>query len=565
LTIFRLSRTYRTARRLQQVINVFLRHGFGAVIDQIHLGRYIPFLKRIRSFGQWPQVGAPGMAARIRTAFAELGPSFIKLAQLLSTRPDLLGAKYADEFRKLQDEVPPFPAEEAEVIIAEDLMMPMEKAFKEFWPEPIAAASIAQVHRARLPDGTDVVVKVQRPDIHKTLEIDIDILKTIANLLETHVPESRNFNPMGIVQEFERNVLKELQFIEEAKNACRFRKNFENRPSVYIPQIFQEYVGDRVLVMERVEGVRIDDLASIETMGYDPKEIARIGVDAYFKMIFEDGFFHADPHPGNLFVLPDGRISFVDFGIVGRVNDRLKAALANTFVGLVQQDFDRLIDQYVEMGVVPEEMDTTEFRREFKSNLEDFLTPVLEMKIGEIDFSAYLEAYIRFAVKYGMRLPQDLMLIDKVILILQDVGKRLDPQFDFMSASEPYVRRLIRERYEPGQILSRATENIQEAVDFVTLFPKQMKKLMRKVIRDDLHMKLSHTGLEKLIKDMDRSSNRISFSLVISSILISSAIFHATGVGPTIFGLSLLGLFAFGFASVLGVWLIISILRSGRM
>ncbi len=282
-------------------------------------------------------------------------------------------------------------------------------------------------------------------------------------------------------------------------------------------------------------------------------------------MIFEDGLFHGDPHPGNIFVLPNGDIGLVDFGIVGRVSEKMKTALANTFLAFMKQDYDRLIDQYIELGVVSEDMDTDEFRREFKADLEDFFTPLYDMTLGEMDFAAYMEAYIRFAVKNNMKIPQDLMLIDKAILILQDVGTRLDPKFDFMAASEPYVRRLITEKYGPSHLISEASKDFQDAVDFAVTFPRQMKKLMRKTLRDDLHMKLSHIGLDRFIKDMDRSSNRISFSLVISAILISSAIFHATGVGPTIYGLSLLGMFSFGFAALLGIWLIISILRSGRL
>ncbi|NTU43838.1 MAG: hypothetical protein HGA78_12480, partial [Nitrospirales bacterium] len=329
VSISRLFVTYRSARRLQQIINVFLRHGFGQIIDQINLGRYIPFKRRLRSFGAWPPLKGPAIPERLRMAFAELGPSFIKLAQVLSARPDLITVAYADEFKKLQDEVPPFPSTEVKRIIEEEIGRPISEIFSYYEEQPLAAASIAQVHRAALLDGTKVVVKVQRPGIRENIEKDITILSTIARLLDKHVTESKLFNPIGVVDEFARTVRKELSFVEEAKNCAVFRKNLEANTDVYIPLVYRDLVTERVLVMERIEGVRIDDIGAIERMGIDKKKLAVTGVNVYFKQILEDGFFHADPHPGNLLVMPDGRIAFLDFGIVGRVSDELKESIGH--------------------------------------------------------------------------------------------------------------------------------------------------------------------------------------------------------------------------------------------
>ncbi|MDP2168438.1 MAG: AarF/UbiB family protein [Thermodesulfovibrionales bacterium] len=561
----RIARTYKAARRLQQIVNVFLRHGFGRVIDQIHLGKYIPFRKRLKTFGQWPALKGPTVPERLRVAFAELGPSFIKLAQVLSSRPDLISARYADEFKKLQDEVPPFPAEEAKKIIEAEIKMPVSAMFLDFTPAPVAAASIAQVHHATLLDGSRVIVKVQRPNIKEQIETDIDIMTTAARLIERYVPESRFFNLQGIVQEFSRTVRKELDFTEEARNCCRFRKNFENDPDVYIPKVYPEFLSEKVLVMERIEGVRIDDIAGIEARGLDRKRLAKIGIGSYFKMILEDGFFHADPHPGNIFAMQGSRIGFMDFGIVGRVTDEMKETMAHTFLALISKDFDKLIDQYIELGLVPEDIDLDEFRKDFKADLSDFLEPLYGMTLGEIDFGQYLSTVIQLAMKHNMKIPSDLLLINKAMLILENIGVQLDPDFDFVAASEPYASKLARKRLSPSRIYASISKNITEAGDFFLLFPKQMKKLIRKLLKDDFHMKLTHIGLDQLIKDMDRSSNRIAFALVISSIIISSAIMHATGAGPTIYGMSVLGFLAFGFASLLGIWLIISIIRSGRL
>jgi ubiquinone biosynthesis protein len=563
--LFRLTRTYRSTRRLQQIISVLLKHGFGRIIDQIHLGRYIPFRKRLRSFGQWPALKGPSVPERLRIAFGEMGPSFIKLAQILSSRPDLITAQFANEFKKLQDEVPPFPVDEAKRIIEDELKKPISEVFLEFKDKPVAAASIAQVHHAKLKNGMDVIVKVQRPGIREQIETDINILFSAARLLDRYVPESRFFNPVGIVEEFSKTVRKELDFIGEAKNCCRFKANFAENEDIYIPHVYAEFVTEKVLVMERVDGVRIDNIQAIIAMGIDRKRLVQVSVDAYFKMILEDGFFHADPHPGNLLVMQDGKLAFVDFGIIGRVTPEMMETMANTFLALINKDFDRLIDQYVDLGYVPDDVDLDRFRREFKTDLLHYLEPLYGMTLKEINFAQYLDVITHIALKHRMQIPSDLLLINKAMLILENIGRELDPSFDFIAAAEPYALRLARERYSPGKIYEKVSRNVMELGDFALVFPKQIKRIIQKILKDDIHMKLSHTGLDKLITDMDRSSNRITFGMIISATLLSSAILQATGVGAKIFGMSILAILSFGLAFVLGIWLIISIIRSGRL
>lgn len=565
MDITHLTRTYRSARRLQQIITVFLKYGFGKLIDQIHLGRFISFKKRLKAFGIWPDVKGPAVPERLRMAFEELGPSFIKLAQLLSSRPDLITARFANEFKKLQDEVPPFPTEYAIRIIEEEIKLPVTRIFTYFGSKPVAAASIAQVHTATLLDGSEVVVKVQRPDIKEQIESDINILSYIAKLLDKYLPESRFFNPLGIVEEFTRTVMREMDFVEEARNCGRFRRNFKHNLDIYIPKIYTEFVTEKVLVMERIEGVRIDNIDAIDAIGLDRKRLAKVGVDAYFKQILEDGFFHADPHPGNIFVMPSGVIAFLDFGIVGRVSDELKETMANTFLALIERDFDRLVDQYLELGIIPDDIDFDAFKRDFKSDLSDFLEPFYGLKLQEINFAQYLETITHLAIKHNLKIPSDLLLINKAMLILENIGRHLDPDFDFIAASEPYAARLVRARFSPSKIYEKARKNIMEVGDFAFLFPRQMKQIIKKAIKDDIQIKMFHVNLPEFIKDMDKSSNRISFAMIIGAMLVSSAIMHATKVGPTIFGFSILAIIAFGFAFLMGIWLVISIIRSGRL
>ena len=461
--------------------------------------------------------------------------------------------------------MPPFDVDEAKRIIEEELKQSLDDIFAYFENEPVAAASIAQVHRAILIDGTQVVVKIQRPEIKEQIESDLNILHTIARLLTKYVPESRFFNPAGIVEEFSRTVTKELDFIIESKNCMRLRNDFENNPDIYIPKIYEKYVTEKILVMEMIQGVRIDDIKAIEEMGLDRVRLAKVGIDAYIKQILENGFFHADPHPGNILVRSDGVICFLDFGIVGRVSDELKEMMANTFIAIIDMDFDRLIDQYIEMGIVPDDIDIDSFRREFKTDIRDFLEPLYGLQLKQINFTQYVETLVRLATKYNLKIPSDLLLIDKTLLILENLARQLNPELDIIAEAQPYASKIIMKQVSPSRLYERAKKNIIDIGDFVFFFPRNMTRLFKKALKDDIQVKMYHVNLPEFIKDMDKASNRIAFAMVVSSIILSSAIMHAAGVEPKIFGFSFFGLISFGFAFLLGVWLIISIIRSGRL
>ena len=564
LEFLRLKRTYRNINRLRQIVNVFLKHGFGQIIEQINLHRVLPFRKRLKILSSRPTLGQAA-AERLRIAFGELGPSFIKLAQLLSSRPDLITATFADEFKKLQDEVPPFPFEEVRKIIKEEMGTEPENLFSYIEPEPVAAASIAQVHYAVLKDETPVVIKVQRPGIKEQIETDITIMKAIASLLVRYIPETELFNPTGIVEEFARTIRKELDFTEEAKNMCRFRRNFANHPDIYIPQLYPHLLSKRMIVMERIEGVRIDNIDAITEMGIDRTELARKGVDAYFKMFLVDGFFHADPHPGNIFVMPDGRIGLVDFGIVGWLTPDIMESIAQALIALVKKDFDSLIDQYIALGLVTEEVDLETFRREFKADIIDFLIPLYDMTISEINIAKYLDTLIHMAIKHKLKIPSDLLLLNKCMLILDNIGRELDPNFNFISVAEPYASRLIRSRYHPKRLYERMQKQMTDLSNIAVNTPKQLNLLLRKAIKDELHLNMKLDGLERLIRDIDKSTNRIAFSIVVAAIILSSAILTLTGTGGTVFDIPLLGLVGFVVAFFMGFWLLISIIRSGRL
>jgi len=561
----RLYQTYRNLERIRQIVNVFLKHGFGQFIEQINLHRFIPLRRRIRAFGRWPTIERHTIPERLRMAFGELGPSFIKLAQLLSSRPDLITPAYANEFKKLQDKVPPFPAEIAKKTVESELRIRLEDVFSDFEETPVAAASIAQVHNATLKDGKKVIVKVQRPDIKETIETDISILNTIARLMVKYIPESKLFNPEGIVEEFSKTVRKELDFIVESKNAQRFKKNFADYEGVCIPAVYPDLTTEKVIVMERFEGVRIDDIKGIEAIGIDRKELARRGVDIYFKMIFEDGFFHADPHPGNIFVLPDGRIGLMDFGIVGWVTPEMMEKMANAFLAIVRRDFDLLINQYIELGIVSDKVDIETFKREFKADLVELLQPLYDLSISEVNFASYIETLTHLMVRHNLTIPSDLLLMNKTMLILDNIGRQLDPDFNFMLIAEPYASRLVRRRLSPGRLLEKARDNIVEAVELAQTTPRQLHIFLKRALKDELNFNVNLIGMQRLIKDIDRSSNRLAFSVIVAAIIIGSTMLIQSGPEGEAFGLPTIGMVGFFIAFVFGIWLLISIIRSGRL
>lgn len=560
-----LTRKYRSARRLQQIVNVFLKYGFGQIIDQVHLGRYVPFKKRLRSFGVWPPIEGLSAAASLRMAFAELGPSFIKLAQVLSSRPDLITDQFANELKKLQDEVPPFPTKDVMSIIEEDLGKAPGSIFGQIEETPVAAASIAQVHKAQLLNGREVIVKVQRPHIREHIEADITIMSYLSELLENNIPEIRFFNPAGIVAEFSRTVRKELNFIEEARNCARFLKNFEGYSGVRIPIAYGDLSTQRVLVLEMIEGVRIDNISAIDKMGVDKRMLARRALEAYFKQILEDGFFHADPHPGNILVQADGTLAFLDFGIVGRVGSAVKEIIAGTFMALIKKDYDSLVDHYIALGIVPDDTDTDSFRHEFKMDLGDLFEPLYGLQLQDIRFTQFIDTVTRLGIRYNLRIPPELLLIDKTLMMLESLCRQLDPEIDVIAAAEPFASKLALGRLDPSKILDIGRKNVKEFADFVQIFPTQIKRLLKKAVKDDFQIKMYHVNLPEFIKDMDKASNRIAFAMIVSAIILSSAIMHAAGVVPTVFGLSFLGLITFGVAIFLGLWLLVSIIRSGRL
>jgi len=565
LRAFILGRKYRNWGRIRQIGQVFIGQGFGHLVAQMGLQRAVPFRRR-HPREELDRLHAEDTApVRLRRAFEELGPSFIKLGQLLSGRPDLVTAPFADEFKKLRDEVPPFEFEEARERVESELGASLDSLFMEFDPVPVAAASIAQVHKAVLNDGTKVVVKVKRPGVEKYLIQDISILKSLAHLLEKHVPESRIFNPTAIVEEFSRTVRRELDFTIEADNAVRLAENFKGSRLLYIPEIYLEYTSKGVITMERLSGIRIAEVGMLEAAGYDRSQLAKNGAEAFFKQVLEDGFFHADPHSGNMFVMADGRIGLVDFGIVGRLSEEDMEVIADTFLALVNKDFDGLVQQYITMGFVTEDVDLDRFRHDFKHDLVELIEPLYGKKISQISLSDYIDRVTRLAIKHRLKFPSDLILMNKALLTIEGLGRELDPDFDFIEVAKPYTHRLVQKKYSPRRYSRRMRRRIMDLSDFFGTLPRQFRIIIRKFIKDDIVVTMDLKGFDRFTRDFDRSTNRISFAVVIAAIIIGSSVIIHSGKGRLVLGYPFLGLVGYVLAGLLGLWLVWGIIRSGRL
>src|SRR5512137_1827637 len=481
-------RHYRDIPRVRQILLVASRHGFGHLIEQTGLQRVLSIGRRVITFRKQPlpchRLSAP---ERLRSMFEELGPTFIKLGQVLACRPDLLPLEYANELAKLTDSVAPFPFAEAREIVEKDLGSPLDSLFTSFDPVPIAAASIAQVHGAVLPDGRKVMVKVQRPRIEENIARDISILRGIAQIIDTHVHELQPFNVPGIVEEFSRTISKELDFFIEGSSAAQLKNNFEGSDSLYVPEVFAELSSKRVLVLERIDGVRIDDYEGIERMGFDRRSVALKGAGAFFKMVLQDGLFHADPHPGNIFVLRDGRLGLVDFGIMGRVTEENMEHFANVLIALAGHDYDALARQYVNLGFVSEDsVDIDQFKRDLKEDLAELLEPYYGMTIRQIDFGTYVERVTHILHRHKLKIPQNLYLMDKALLTLEGILKQLDPGFDYFAAARPYVEELVKRKRHPRQLLRTAQKNLIALSDMANNFPRQLRSVVGKVLRGDI-------------------------------------------------------------------------------
>jgi len=500
-------------------------------------------------------------AQRIRLALEELGPTFVKLGQVLSMRPFLIPLELLLELTKLQDQVGPFPFPQAKQIVENELKAPLEEHFSSFDTIPIASASLSQVHKAVTKDGKTVVVKIQRPGIKDIIAADMDILKDLVNLLEKYVPESKQYDPRGIREELEKSIRREIDFNNEARNIEVFRENFKEEKGVFVPRVFWEMTTSKVLTMEFIDGVKISNLSELEKRGIDKKQLAYFGGKMVFKQIFEDGFFHADPHPGNLFALEGNIIAPVDYGMMGRLSETTMNELADLLISVVTWHPGGIVKVYQDVEVVGEEVNL----RALEADLADFLYRYHKIPLSRLDVKTLMNEAFEMIHRYDIQIQAELMLFSKALMTYEEVAKMLDPEYDLVTQIIPYVKKLAYRKFKPKSLLRDLFTASVDLRDLLVVLPFELKRIVKKLGKGRLAFTFHHKGLDKLILELDRSSNRVSFALIIAAIIVGSSLIMRLETKYTLFGYPLVGILGYIFAGVLGVWLVIAILRSGKL
>lgn len=528
---------------MRTIVGVFAKNGFQNVAEKMRLGRFV--LERLAK----PGIEKYTPAERMRMAFEELGPTFVKLGQVLATRPDLIPEEFVEEFKRLHDQVRPLPFADIKEVLESQFGTGLDEVFREVDPHPLAAASIAQVHRAILIDGTDVVVKVQRPGIVEVIQNDVAILYYLAETLSRFVPEMRLFNPVGIVDEFFKTLELETNFIIEANNIRRFQENFKNDDSVKIPRVYLEYSSRRVLVLETLKGIPLSQKAALEQEGIDRLTVMRAGIRCYFKQVFKDGLFHGDLHAGNLFILPENRIGLIDFGIVGRLNRRVRDSIANMFVALYGEDYERLAYEYVELAPYNDEINVDEFAKD----LQDLLAPFFGLTLKNVDLGRLLMDSTAIAAKHRLVLPSELMLFFKSIVTVEGMAKVIMTDFNLLDHALEFAEEIVKTKYAPERLRDEAMLFGRDTSALLKGFPRQLKQLVRKVGHPGFAFKLSLVELEELKRSVETSSNLLFLGLVIGSLIIGGSLTMPIDRGPFFLHMPLVSAICFISAGVLGL------------
>ena len=556
-----LSRTYRHLNRYRQILGVLISYGFGEIVDLLKIDQYIDVGLQIVSKSRTGRIEKLSRAERIRMAIEDLGPTYIKLGQILSTRPDLIPADFVTEFSKLQDNVPAFEYREVEKIILSEFGVPVEDFVSRMEETPIASASIAQVHRAYSKDGEVLAIKIRRPDIQRTIEVDLEIMLHLATLMERHIEEIAFHNPVNIVEEFARAMGNEIDFTIEAASMERIAGMFLNDPAVYIPKVFRDKSSRAVLTMEFIDGIKISDLAAIEAAGLDRKLITVRGADICLKQIFHHGFFHADPHPGNIYVLPGNVICLLDFGMMGMVDRKTREDFVDLVDSIVHQQESRAVQVLLKIT----EWDREPNLREFEKDVSEFMGRHLYRPLKDINIGKLLQHLLELAATHRLRIPPDIFLMLKAIGAIEGIALALHPDFDMVAHATPYIQKVKLARLEPDRLAGDILQLTSTMLGFIKQFPQDMLEISRLIRQQKLTVRIEQTGLDTLMATQDQTSNRIAFAIVIAALIIGSALIVISKIPPLVYGISFIGFIGFITAALMGVWLLTAIIKKGKL
>jgi ubiquinone biosynthesis protein len=555
----RIERTYKHFKRFEEVVGVIFKYGLQDLIKGFELPAPVNMAvdKILKSPAK--EYRDLSLAHRVRLALEELGPSYIKLGQILSLRVEYLPPEIIDELTKLQDNVPPFAFSEVKEIIESDLKGELDMLFPKMEEQPIGSASLGQVHKAFLPDGTKVVVKVQRPHIRDQIEVDLEIMMYLAQLVENNIVEMKYRQPTKMLEEFADSLEQELDYKMEEAHILRFKDIFRYDRSVHIMDCFPDLSTSRVLAMEYIDGIKAREVERLRTEGYDCARIADRGVDAVLKQIFEEGFFHADPHPGNIFVLEDNVISFVDFGMVGRLKRRHRELMAEFLLTVSQRDEARAVKLLLKMTDHPEELDLGKLERQIGTLVDRYVSKSLK----DISFSRLFLQLSNILSEHHMIMPTDFSMMIKAIITLEGLGKSLDPQLNLTRKVSTYFHRLQLERLHPGQLAQDASGALMDLYQVLRDIPEQLNEALSKMAKGDTRLKVEHRADESFERFWNQVTNRLSFSLILASLLVSSSIMVQADIPPKWNDIPVIGLIGFVIAGFMSLRWLFSVWRHG--
>jgi len=555
-------------RRFGTITRVLARHGFGNVIQRM-FKRGRP-ANDIDSENNQTVKSAFHSPVRLRLMLEELGPSFIKLGQLMSVRADVFPPEYTEEFKKLQDSVPPVSYSSIKTVVEAELGAPIEDIFAEFSTESIAAASVAQVHEARLMTGERVAVKVIRPGIERKIREDIHVMYFCAEKLEKMFEFARIVGAINLVKEFERTVFRELDMYIEGGNIEKFAANFQGSEEIYTARVYWEQTAKSVLVMEYIDGIKMDQVEQIRQAGIDPKEVAMIGLRSFSRQLMDFGFFHADPHPGNTIVMYDGRVSLVDFGIIGYLDEEAMMQVANIFLGYAEHDYDMVMDAFRDAGLIDDE--NIDLKR-FRTDLKDMSEPFYGRSLQTIAVKDVYEQVMRLAYKYRIRFPRNLLLLLKTFVQTEALGKILGSDASILEVTRPYAKKLVQRGYDAHNLLKNLGRDTRTMGTYLKMMPRLTHAIFKRTAEGGHRLEIRHKGFEPIVSKFERGLNRavmgmiISASIIAGSLLLNSPIkvMEVSLIGFTVSLTALLGVAGYCIATILGLWLIFSIIRSGKM
>lgn len=544
--------------RLHEIASVFVRHGLGDLVRRLGLADTLERAGQVLNREHAADLARLEPPVQVRLALEELGPAFVKLGQVLAGRADLLGPAWIAELQRLHSRVPAVPFEALRPQLREDLGGEPEAVFARFDPEPLAGASIAQVHCATLKDGTEVIVKVRRPGIQDVVEADLRLLERLAVMAEDELPQLRPYRPRQLVREFARSLRRELDLAAECRSAERVATNMAALGFVAIPRVHWAHTGPRVNVQDRVQGISGEDLAQVDASGLDRQLLARRGAQAVLKMIVEDGFFHADPHPGNVFYLPGNRLAFIDFGMVGRLTQRRRDELLRLLLGLVQREPQAVADVLLDWTGNGHGANLTQLETE----IETFVDQYHGTPLAQLSLAGMLADVTTILREHRLALPADLALLIKAFVSLESMGRGLDPGFHMATEALPLLRGVVRARWQPRAIGQRAWKALGRGLALAEQLPHDLSALLRRARRGRLQVGLELAHLRRVGDQLDRAASRLSLALVIAALIIGSSIVMTVSGGPTLLGLPAFGLLGFLGAVVGGLWLLRSVWRS---